>query len=327
MFQERSYTTAAYRTNRALRAQKQNFAPARDLPFSFKDLVNQLEDDERERQQQEDENYVAPPTASPAAMKPPLRPYEIKSRGRGLMRLLTEQRTGRTRIIHYDEKTLYEWGVFRHYKGTIFQTWFVWIQQLLLFVIAIVVGAITSPEAAADVDYTALTTISLVVNTLVSFILARFLRRAVLIWWETSHVEFFKLMDTVDAMVLRTAVYFSGKHQEDRAIRFQILRYGLLSVALFFKDARNIDANSSKQREEWEVENLEDLIADGLLTQHELKLLSTEYAFHFAQFMHCRCYLSYNLHYSFACHLCVRPLCVRSHVRSEPLAFNSTPFS
>mmetsp|Transcript_10092 Transcript_10092/g.36862 ORF Transcript_10092/g.36862 Transcript_10092/m.36862 type:complete len:140 (+) Transcript_10092:1435-1854(+) len=95
--------------------------------------------------------------------------------------------------------------------------------------------------------------------------------------WETSHNEFFKLMDTVDAMVLRTAVYFSGNHEEDRAIRYQVLRYGILSVALFFKDARNIDANTAKERIDWEVDNLDDLVEDGLLTEHEKALLSTEY--------------------------------------------------
>jgi len=83
-------------------------------------------------------------------------------------------------------------------------------------------------------------------------------------------------MDTVDAMVLRTAVYFSGNHEEDRAIRYQVLRYGILSVALFFKDARNIDANTAKERIDWEVDNLDDLVEDGLLTEHEKALLSTE---------------------------------------------------
>mmetsp|Transcript_10092 Transcript_10092/g.36861 ORF Transcript_10092/g.36861 Transcript_10092/m.36861 type:complete len:156 (+) Transcript_10092:913-1380(+) len=150
--QEKSYTTAFYSSDTELRRKKKEFAPARDLPFSFSGA----------------------------------RHYDISSRGRGLIRLAYEKKSKRTRIIHYDEKTLYEWGVFRHFKGTILTTWFVWIQQLMLFTIATIVGYITwivtTTEEAENVDYTALTTISSVVNTLVSFILALFLRRAVVIW-------------------------------------------------------------------------------------------------------------------------------------------------
>lgn len=75
--------------------------------------------------------------------------------------------------------------------------------------------------------------------------------------------------------MLRTAIYFSGDDEEDREIRYTMLRYGILSIALFFKDARNIDARDEREREKWDVNTLDDLVEDGLLTLHEKELLST----------------------------------------------------
>jgi len=228
-----------------LHAKGKTFAPPRDLPFSISGQRN----------------------------------YEIERHGKGLVRVLLERRTGRRRILHYDERRMYEMGWLGRWRGTVFETNFVWGQLTLLLTLASITAVISffasTKRFAVQVDYSGLTSISSVLDTLVSFILALYIRRAVVIWWETSHVEFYKLVDTVDGLVLRTAIYFSGDDEEDREIRYTMLRYGILSIALFFKDARNIDARDEREREKWDVNTLDDLVEDGLLTLHEKELLST----------------------------------------------------
>ena len=54
------------------------------------------------------------------------------------------------------------------------------------------------------------------------------------------------------------------------------MRYGVLSVALFWKDAREIDGWTMAFREKKAVDDLSDLVDGGLLTATEARLLEKE---------------------------------------------------
>jgi hypothetical protein len=111
---------------------------------------------------------------------------------------------------------------------------------------------------------------------LVGFILSLFVNKTVEIWWELRHGTLQTLMNVVNNMSMRMAVYFPGDNAADAEARNIIMRYGVLSVGLLFKDAREVDAWTVDQQKKWRATDLSDLVEDKLLTEHEATLLENE---------------------------------------------------
>ena len=74
-------------------------------------------------------------------------------------------------------------------------------------------------------------------------------------------------------MSARLAIYFPGNTKEDEEAKETILRYGVLSVKLLFKDAREVDSWNIQDRKRLGCDNLSDLVDEGLLHPHEKELL------------------------------------------------------
>lgn len=94
------------------------------------------------------------------------------------------------------------------------------------------------------------------------------------IWWEIRHGQLQTVLNTLDSMSLRMAIYFPGTSKEDMEAKEQILRYGALSIKLLFKEAREIDAWTVEDRLTSGCDNLLDLEKEGLLTRQERHLLT-----------------------------------------------------
>ena len=69
-----------------------------------------------------------------------------------------------------------------------------------------------------------------------------FVNKTVDVWWELRHGTLQNLMNVVDNMSMRMAVYFPGDNATDAEARNIVMRYGVLSVGLLFKDAREVDS-------------------------------------------------------------------------------------
>ena len=93
------------------------------------------------------------------------------------------------------------------------------------------------------------------------FILGPYVATAVNRWWAVRRDGVGGLWGAVDDLSTWAAVWFHRKTTADRNARALVLRYGLLSHALLYKEARN------------ESDQLEDLIAAGLLLEHEVQAL------------------------------------------------------
>lgn len=209
--------------------------------------------------------------------------------GKGNVRVIVEHRGSWRKIIRYKEDSLYKWGFLRRWRGTVFSHPFMWQQMFYLFVLALVIAVITyfsfeqsTPEEsrrlAEQVDLTVISGLSTAMNTLLSFVVAMFVRKAVIIWWEMNNTYMYKIWSTVNRLSLRMAIYFPSMSRRDVEAKETVLRYGCLGIALFFKDAREIDTWTPQQQQEWGVNELNDLVEDGLLTLEEKALLSTNVA-------------------------------------------------
>lgn len=193
-----------------------------------------------------------------------------------MMRLADEGK-GKMKVVRYKEAKLLREGFLYLWQGTIFESKFLWQQVGFMFLVASIVAGFTwlvadrrhlSLETAQS-----LSTISETMSTILAFVLGLYLQKTVDIWWELRHGTLQKLMNIVDNMCMRMSIYFPGSGSNDVMARKTILRYGLLSIALLFKEAREIDAWTEEERESLGVDDLSDLVVDGMLTNSEKELL------------------------------------------------------
>jgi len=98
-------------------------------------------------------------------------------------------------------------------------------------------------------------------------------KKTVDIWWNIRHELLQGVLNTIDSMCARLAVYFPGNTKEDDEAKEIILRYGVLSVKLLFKDAKEVDSWNIDDRKRLGCDNLGDLVDEGLLLPHEKELL------------------------------------------------------
>ena len=138
--------------------------------------------------------------------------------GKGNVRVIVEHRGAWRKIIRYKEDSLYKWGFLRRWRGTVFSHPFMWQQMLYLFLLACFIAVITyysfeqdkDPKVnkayAEKVDLTVISGLSTAMNTLLSFVVAMFVRKAVIIWWEMNNTYMYKIWSTVNRLCLRMAV-------------------------------------------------------------------------------------------------------------------------
>lgn len=103
--------------------------------------------------------------------------------------------------------------------------------------------------------------------------LGLYVAKTVDIWWELRHGQVQTILNTIDGLSMRMAIYFPGTSPEDMEAKNTILRYGALSVKLLFKDCKEIDAWTLADRMESGCDNLIDLENEGLITPDEVELL------------------------------------------------------
>lgn len=112
-----------------------------------------------------------------------------------------------------------------------------------------------------------------VLTTLVSFILGLYVTKTVDIWWNMRHELLQDVLNTIDTLCMRLSIYFPGNSKEDDEAKETILRYGVLSLKLLFKDAREVDSWNIGDRKRLGCDDLTDLVDEGLLLPHERELL------------------------------------------------------
>ena len=107
-------------------------------------------------------------------------------------------------------------------------------------------------------------------NSLLAFLLALYVSRAVTRWWDMRNSCVGALWDSIDTLCMWAAAWWSAATVADKTSRALVLRYGLLSHALLFKQARG----ELRQANSVADAGLADLVALKLLREHEAKKLA-----------------------------------------------------
>jgi hypothetical protein len=214
-----------------------------------------------------------------------------------LRRKVINERDGNSKVVRFNESRMAKFGWLAVWQGTVFakpSAPFIWFQLSTLFILAWLSFAISylcSKYAHTSVswsdfdeeniiqvwevldEFKVVADTAQVLTTLVSFLLGLYVTKTVDIWWNIRHELLQGVLNTIDSMCARLAIYFPGNTQEDEEAKETILRYGVLSIKLLFKDAREVDSWNIKDRKRLGCDSLGDLVDEGLLLQHEKELL------------------------------------------------------
>ena len=226
----------------------------------------------------EDRNVCYAPLTDMPSNDPDVGPhfrYEVNE----MMRMVYEGE-GVRKIARYREERLvrFGWMSQKIVHTTYLASGYCWVQILLLYlgagIVAVFVYVVLYKSNSKTIEslQTGLR-ISDSLRTLSAFVLGFYLEKTVNIWWSLRHDTLQALMNIVDNMCLRMAIYFPGNSYEDRHARETIMRYGILSLALLFKDAREVDVWSKEEAKATGALDLRDLMEERLLTKSEAKLL------------------------------------------------------
>ena len=223
-----------------------------------------------------------------------------------MMRVVYEG-AGIKKIARYNEQKLvrYGWMKRKVYRTTFLASSYGWLQILFLYGLTGFVAALVFTrkfgrrphESSAPCFAMSLTLLLLLVlkavgandrtveslqsgleisstiEIFVAFLLGSFIKKTIDIWWELRHDTLQQLMNVIADMCLRMAIYFPGKNYEDKHARETIMRYGILSLALLFQDAKKVDIWKKRQARDCGVLNLDHLQREKLLTSREAALL------------------------------------------------------
>jgi len=134
--------------------------------------------------------------------------------------------------------------------------------RILVFcLIAIVFCMFGASPFGGDNSEEALETLNNGLGTGLFFIVGPYVGTAVSRWWSVRKDGVGGLWGAVDDLCIWAAAWFHKGSVADHAARALVLRYGLLSHALLYKQARGED------------DQLSDLVAGGLLLEHEKRAL------------------------------------------------------
>ena len=110
-------------------------------------------------------------------------------------------------------------------------------------------------------------------ETVLGLIMGLFVEKAVKIWWSLRLDQLQGLFNIICSMVLRSAIYFPhANNPSDQRARLTILRYGCASIALLFKDARELDCWTVGEYQRCQINDIA-FAAEGLLTSEEAERL------------------------------------------------------
>ena len=126
----------------------------------------------------------------------------------------------------------------------------------LVAVVFMLLGHLCGANAQATLE-----SLNNLVATGLIFILGPYVGLAVQRWWAVRKDGVGALWGAVDDLAVWSAAWFYKGTLADHAARGLVVRYGLLSHALLYKEARN------------EADQLDDVIAAGLLLDHEARTL------------------------------------------------------
>ena len=169
---------------------------------------------------------------------------------------------GTRQVVGYSADALTTFGWCRT-NGTVCRTKFLWIQTLLLLCTTAGIGYVGSlTKAFDDVHITSLYHLIMFMNGLSTFLLGLFVSLSLSRWWSLRYTCLGELWTVVAELAMLAGSYLSGT-AEKKKIRHQLVRYGLLSFALVFKDARGESAS----------EYLDDFEEKGWCTPEEAVVL------------------------------------------------------
>ena len=129
------------------------------------------------------------------------------------------------------------------------------------FSILALVFCLLTPLAAGDNSEQALKSLNDCITSGLFFILGPYVALSVSRWWTVRREGVGGLWGATDDLSMYACAWFHRKTIADRAARALIVRYGLLSLALLFKQARG------------EEDQLDDLVTSGLLLEREAAAL------------------------------------------------------
>lgn len=235
-----------------------------------------------------EEPAAVPPTAPPRDFMPRLAFRATGKSVSGFTMQITEllrivhERRGVRKVSRYRAERLLQWGFLRVRTGSVLKAGHVLVKLVVLFLLAATVAFGTYVTVGARkpaLQPTNETTASIVsdsLRTLVGVCLGLYFQKMLDYWWKMRHDVLQDLFNTIADMGLRAAVYFPSSSDADVEARETVLRLGLLSICLLFKDAQEIDAWSA---DDFQVTySLDDLVEDGLLTLLERDLLEAQAA-------------------------------------------------
>ena len=128
-------------------------------------------------------------------------------------------------------------------------------------ILAALFGILGTTATAGSNSEEALTSLNTMLATGLFFLVGPYIGGSVTRWWAVRKDGIGGLWGAVDDLCMWAAAYFDQKTSADRTARSLVLRYGLLSHALLYKQARG------------EEDQLDDLLAAGLLLPHEQEAL------------------------------------------------------
>jgi len=223
--------------------------------------------------------------------------YQLTRNKRKIVERDPKGRVKEKHITRFNEGSLTRWLWLRTFEGTIFarpSSPHIWVQLFTLVLIAFITAVITylcmrwvdSPVTWVDYDrhdmaevfevldeFQVVASTSETVTTLVAFVLGLYVSKSVDIWWNLRFDQLQTVLNTIDSLSMRMAVYFPGQGDSDMEAKATVLRYGALSVKLLFKDCREVDAWTLEHRLVSRCDDLHELEQEGLLLPHETNLL------------------------------------------------------
>ncbi|XRB15393.1 bestrophin [Pseudoscourfieldia marina] len=216
--------------------------------------------------------------------------YEVSS----FQRRIFEDPWRKPKVVRQNEHEMARFGfLIGGAEGTVFDAPFLWIQLMLCLLIAaatLVIVYVYETNIGMYKDYvweerdiiavfehlTELKVIAGLTDSFVdlaAFLLGMYLDKQVDIWWELRHDTMQELINIISSQCMRASVYFPQQTPTSQANKELLLRYGTLSLALFWRDAHEVDAWDKRTRKKFHLDDLDDLVNEGLMTERERELL------------------------------------------------------
>lgn len=116
-----------------------------------------------------------------------------------------------------------------------------WILGLALPLVHVMFHVSILHKVFEDLDLLEIVAEVMTLMLIPEYVASLYLRFTVNIWWTMRFETLQELMNVASSMAQRAAIYFPGQDEVSVEAKETIMRYGVLSVALFWKDAREID--------------------------------------------------------------------------------------